>query len=119
MTDAAVGDVVWGIWGHRARPSCRPSGCAGTVLPTGLDPIVGTFARVGAVALNAVLAAGAYLGETVAVFGQGVIGLLATQLLVGQGASVVAVDTMPRRLELAARVRRRPRSPAPQRRRRR
>ena len=56
---------------------------------------------MGAVALNAVLASGACVGETVAVFGQGVIGLLATQLLVGQGVEVVAVDTVPRRLELA------------------
>ena len=43
-------------------------------------PISGTFARVGSIALNAVLAADARLGDRVAVFGQGVIGLLATRL---------------------------------------
>ena len=64
--------------------------------------MVGTFDRVGAVALNAVLAAGAFLGETVVVFGQGVIGLLTTQLLAGQGIEVLAVDTNPDRLELGA-----------------
>jgi threonine dehydrogenase-like Zn-dependent dehydrogenase len=56
---------------------------------------------VGAVALNAVLASGARIGETAVVFGQGVIGLLATQLLVGQGVEVFAVDMVPHRLELA------------------
>ena len=50
--------------------------------------MVGTFARVGAVALNAVLASSACVGETVVVFGQGVIGLLTTQLLVSQGVEV-------------------------------
>ena len=64
--------------------------------------MIGTFDRVGAVALNAVLAAGAFLGETVVVFGQGVIGLLTTQLLAGQGIEVLAVDTNPARLELGA-----------------
>jgi threonine dehydrogenase-like Zn-dependent dehydrogenase len=37
----------------------------------------------------------------VAVFGLGVIGLLATQLLIAQGNDVLAVDTMPHRLKLA------------------
>ena len=61
---------------HAVLPAER---LVGHLLPAGLDPIVGTFARVGAVALNAVLAADIHLGEQVAVFGQGVIGLLATQ----------------------------------------
>ena len=45
-----------------------------------VDPVLGTFARVGSIALNAVLAADVRLGEQVAIFGQGVIGLLATRL---------------------------------------
>ena len=81
----AAGDLVWGIWGHRRTPSCPPTGHR-TRPPAGLDPLVGTFARVGAVALNAVLASDP-IGETVAVFGQGVIGLLATQLLVSSRLS--------------------------------
>jgi 2-desacetyl-2-hydroxyethyl bacteriochlorophyllide A dehydrogenase len=102
VTTVAVGDVVWGIWGHRSHALLPAGRVAGHQLATGLDPIVGTFDRVGAVALNAVLASDARIGETVAVFGQGVIGLLATQLLVSQGSRVLAIDTMPSRLELAA-----------------
>ena len=59
---------------------------------TGQDPVSGTFARVGSIALNALLAADVRLGDRVAVFGQGVIGLLATRLAVLAGAEVVAVD---------------------------
>ena len=98
-----TGDVVWGMWGHRSHAMLPAERLAGHQVPAGLDPMVGTFDRVGAVALNAVLAAGACLGETVAVFGQGVIGLLTTQLLAGQGIEVLAVDTLPARLELAER----------------
>jgi threonine dehydrogenase-like Zn-dependent dehydrogenase len=74
---------------------------AGRVLQPGEDPLHGVFARVGAVALNAVLAADLHLGERVAVFGQGVIGLLATRLARLSGADVVAVDGLPHRLALA------------------
>jgi threonine dehydrogenase-like Zn-dependent dehydrogenase len=101
VTDLQLGDVVWGCWTHRSHAVLSAEDFRGHVLPPGLDPIVGTFDRVGAVALNAVLAAGAYVTETVVVFGLGVIGLLTTQLLVAQGADVVAVDRVPHRLELA------------------
>ena len=86
--------MVWGIWGHRGEAVLpgREARAAAS-LPAGLDPVAATFARVGAVALNAVLAADVHLGEIVAVFGQGVLGLLATRLAQLSGARVVAVDT--------------------------
>jgi threonine dehydrogenase-like Zn-dependent dehydrogenase len=93
--------VVWGIWGHRSHAVLPAAALVKHVLPPGLDPLVGTFDRVGAVALNAVLTAQANPGETVAVFGQGVIGLLATQLLISMGCQVLAVDAMRARLALA------------------
>jgi 2-desacetyl-2-hydroxyethyl bacteriochlorophyllide A dehydrogenase len=98
-----VGDVVWGMWCHRSYAVLPAERLAGHRLPPNVDPLVGTFDRVGAVALNAVLASGACVGESAVIFGQGVIGLLATQLLVGQGVEVFAVDTVPFRLDLARR----------------
>ena len=95
-----------GMWCHRSSAVQPAERLVGHQLPANVDPLVGTFARVGAVALNAVLASGARIGETVVVFGQGVIGLLATQLLVAQGVEVFAVDIVPNRLELAREVRR-------------
>jgi 2-desacetyl-2-hydroxyethyl bacteriochlorophyllide A dehydrogenase len=93
-----VGDVVWGIWGHRGEGVLAAERVAYHQLPAGTDPLVGVFARVGAIALNAVLAAGIRLGETAAVFGQGVLGLLATRLATLNGAEVVAVDALAERL---------------------
>jgi len=96
-----VGDQVWGIWGHRSGAVLPAGTLAGHQLPVGVDPLAASFVRVGAVALNAVLAAGLHLGETAAVFGQGVIGLLATRLATLSGATVIAVDGIPARREVS------------------
>jgi 2-desacetyl-2-hydroxyethyl bacteriochlorophyllide A dehydrogenase len=98
----ARGSVVWGMWGHRGEAVLPAEVVAGRVLPPTVDPLHATFVRVGAVALGAVLAADLHVGETVAVFGQGVIGLLATQLAVANGARVVAVDGIAARRAHAA-----------------
>ncbi|NUW41431.1 zinc-binding dehydrogenase [Nonomuraea rhodomycinica] len=101
VSDPPVGSLVWGIWGHRAEAVVPAERLAGHVLPPSADPLTGVFARVGAIALNAVHAADVHLGDQLAVFGQGVIGLLATRLAVLSGARVVAADAIPARLELA------------------
>jgi 2-desacetyl-2-hydroxyethyl bacteriochlorophyllide A dehydrogenase len=103
-SDIRVGDLVWGIWGHVSDAVLPIDRLRGHVLPQGLDPVVGCFVRVGAIALNAVLAAGAALGETVVVVGQGVIGLLATSFAVQSGARVIAVEGIPTRRELARKL---------------
>ena len=95
----SVGQVVYGIWGHRSEAVVPVARLRGALPPDAA--LTGCFARVGAVALNAVLAASVALGDRVAVFGQGVIGLLATRLAVLSGAEVVAVDGVPERLERA------------------
>jgi threonine dehydrogenase-like Zn-dependent dehydrogenase len=96
----AVGDLVHGIWGHRSEAVVLAAALRDRVW-TRDDAVSGTFARVGSIALNAVLAADVRLGDRVAVFGQGVIGLLATRLATLAGARVVAVDAVPRRLAFA------------------
>lgn len=100
VTSPAVGDLVHGIWGHRSE-AVLPAAAVRDRVWTGQDAISGTFARVGSIALNAVLAGDIRLGDRVAVFGQGVIGLLATRLASLAGAEVIAVDTVPSRLEAA------------------
>ena len=87
-----LGDIVWGIWGHRDEGVLAAESLRGHVLPQGMDPLAGAFVRVGAIALSAVLAADLGPGSTVAIFGQGVIGLLATRFAVLNGASVISVD---------------------------
>lgn len=106
QTDSAlgavtVGDVVYGVWGHRSQAVVPAAGLVGHTLPPDLDPLSGVFVRVGAIALNALLAADLHLTETVVVLGQGVIGLLATRLAVLSGARVLAVDRIERRRNAA------------------
>jgi 2-desacetyl-2-hydroxyethyl bacteriochlorophyllide A dehydrogenase len=101
VTSPVVGDVVYGTWGHRSHAVVPVTAIAGHVLPPQVSPVQGIFVRVGAIALNAVLAANIHLREHVAVFGQGVIGLLATRMAALSGATVTAVDTLPTRLALA------------------
>jgi len=94
------GTVVHGIWGHRSE-AVLPAAAVRDNAWSADDAVSGCFARVGAIALNAVLASEVRLGDRVAVFGQGVIGLLATRLATLSGAEVVAVDAQPRRLDAA------------------
>ncbi|MDI3419382.1 zinc-dependent alcohol dehydrogenase [Streptomyces luteolus] len=98
-----VGDLVWGIWGHRGEGVVPAERMVGHTLPAGLEPLAGAFARVGAIAYNAILSAELNLGEDVAVFGQGVIGLIATRLAQLSGGRVTAVDAIDGRLETAKR----------------
>ena len=97
----SVGDVVYGVWGHRSEAVVPAAGLEGHTLPPDLDPMAGVFVRVGAIALNALLAADLHVTESVVVIGQGVIGLLATRLAVLSGATVLAVDRMERRRSTA------------------
>jgi len=94
------GDLVCGIWGHRSDAVVRAGPPTAQRLPAWMQPVHGVFARGGAIALNAVLAAELHLGEHVAVFGQGVIGLLAGPLARLSGARVVVVDALDSRRRL-------------------
>lgn len=99
----SVGQVVFGIWGHRSDAVVDAAVVADRVIAADIA-LRGCFARPGAIALNAVLASQARLGYRLAVFGQGILGLLATRLAVMSGAEVVAVDGLSRRLEFARRL---------------
>ncbi|MGI8870139.1 MAG: zinc-binding dehydrogenase [Mycobacteriales bacterium] len=101
VTSVAPGDIVWGTWGHRSSAVLSEEYAAHRKLPADVDPVVGVFAHIGAIALNAVLDADIHIGETVAVFGQGTPGLIVGQLARLNGGTVVAVDAMENRLELA------------------
>jgi 2-desacetyl-2-hydroxyethyl bacteriochlorophyllide A dehydrogenase len=71
-------------------------------LPDGLDPLLGLFAANLETAVNVIHDTPLRLGEMVLVFGQGVLGLLITQLLKIAGAGrVLAVDPLKKRRDLA------------------
>ena len=86
------GTVVFGTWGHRTHHVLRAGEAAQRILPDDLPPLAGILSHVGAIALNGVLDAGVRIGETVAVFGLGVVGRLVARLCTASGARVVGVD---------------------------
>jgi 2-desacetyl-2-hydroxyethyl bacteriochlorophyllide A dehydrogenase len=98
----SVGELVYGIWGHRSDAVVDATYVRDSVISRE-KAIEGCFARPGAIALNAVLASEARLGQRVAVFGQGVLGLLVTRLAALSGSDVVAVDARADRLQAARR----------------
>ena len=101
VTMVHPGDLVYGTWGHRSTKVVDEDWAAARRLPPAVDPVIGVFSRIGAIALNAVLDADVHVGEYVAVFGQGVPGLIAAQLARLNGGTVIAIDGIPKRLELA------------------
>jgi threonine dehydrogenase-like Zn-dependent dehydrogenase len=66
-----------------------------------LDPILAIYSHLGPIALNGILDANIHVGETVAIFGLGVVGQVMAQLANLSGARVIGVDLIEKRLELA------------------
>ena len=101
----ALGDVVFGTWGHRSQHVCPGDYArARRVARPGAIALVGIFSHIGPTALNGVLDSAVRLGETAAVFGLGVVGQLCVQLLRLSGARVVGADPLASRRELAQRL---------------
>jgi predicted dehydrogenase/threonine dehydrogenase-like Zn-dependent dehydrogenase len=70
-------------------------------IPRDLDFRLAATVALGAIAMHSVRRASVQIGEFVLVFGTGVIGQLALQMLVQSGARVIAVDLDKKRLDLA------------------
>ena len=97
-----VGDLVFVHHPHQDEYAVPAS--AVVPLRRETDPERAAFLANIETALNVVLDAHPHVGDVVAVFGQGVVGLLVTQLLRRAGAAVVAVEPVPLRRDLASRV---------------
>ena len=97
------GDVVFVHHPHQAS-YVVPAAMA-VPLPDKLEPTLGVFLANLETAINVVLDAAPRLGERVAIFGQGAVGLLITQLVRRTGVSqIVAIEPVARRRDLARRV---------------
>ncbi len=101
---ALVGALVWGAWGHRTSAVRTVEWALPRLMPQGSNETAGVFAKIGAIALNAVLDADIHVGETVVVFGAGVPGQITAQLAGLNGARVIVVDPLRRRRELATQL---------------
>lgn len=99
--DVALGDLIWGTWGHRALAVQKAERASRRILSPVADPRIGIFSQIGAIGLNVVLDADIHIGETVAVFGLGVPGQIAAQFARLNGARVIGVDNIASRRQLA------------------
>ena len=88
--------------GPHAEFVCVPHTLAARI-PDGVDFQAAAFAPAGAIALQGIRLAAPTLGETVVVYGLGLIGLLAVQLLRASGCRVIGIDISQDRLALAER----------------
>ncbi len=73
-----------------------------TPLPDNVDFESAAFTTLGAIALHGFRLAVPQIGETVAVIGMGLLGLLAGQIAAAAGCRVLGVDTNPQRVALAS-----------------
>jgi 2-desacetyl-2-hydroxyethyl bacteriochlorophyllide A dehydrogenase len=101
VTSVQVGDYVYGTWGHRSHHIVGEDYAARRVLPSGIDPILGIFSQIAAIALNGVHDAAIRVGETVAVFGLGTPGQIIAQLARRSGATVIGIDPIQMRRGMA------------------
>ncbi|MFN3980779.1 MAG: oxidoreductase, partial [Caldilinea sp.] len=104
VTKVRIGDCIYGTWGHRTHHIVTEEHAAQCILPQNLDPILGIFSHMGAIALNGVLDAAIRIGETVAVFGLGAPGQMIAQLAKRSGAQVIGVDPIDLRRDVACRL---------------
>jgi 2-desacetyl-2-hydroxyethyl bacteriochlorophyllide A dehydrogenase len=99
----APGDLVFAHHPHQSL-YVVPAGSA-VRLPCGISPELGVFLANLETAVNVLLDTPLHLGETAVVLGQGIVGLLITQLLKLAGAChVVAVEPLVARRAAALRV---------------
>ncbi|MEW6285857.1 MAG: bi-domain-containing oxidoreductase [Chloroflexota bacterium] len=73
-----------------------------TPLPKNVDFESAAFTTLGAIAMHGFRLAEPQLGETVAVIGMGLLGLLAAQIATAAGCHVLGIDIDPARLQLAS-----------------
>src|SRR5262249_37716131 len=97
------GPVVYGSGGHGGHAKYMKVPVSTLVpLPDSLSFVTGAAISCGTgTAWGALRRLKLQGGETIAIFGQGPVGLSATQLAVEMGARVIAVDIAPQRRELA------------------
>src|SRR3990167_1989352 len=101
VTQFSVGDRVISNGGH-AEIVCVPKNLCCKV-PDDVSNESAVFTVLGAIGLQGIRLIQPTLGESFAVIGLGLIGLLTVQLLHAQGCRVLGIDFDSKKLELAAR----------------
>ncbi|MEG1757323.1 MAG: zinc-binding alcohol dehydrogenase [Oscillospiraceae bacterium] len=105
LCDIEVGDKVFYSGPHasvnRFSRGNKTQGPMIFKIPQDMDAKSATIITLGLVAMNGVNAADVKLGDTLAVFGLGAIGIIAAILFAKLGARVIAIDPVKSRCDLA------------------
>ncbi len=101
IDDIVPGTYVYGTWNHRSSAVIPVDTARQRRMPPGAEPIFGIFSHIGAVALNGVHDSHVRIGDTVAVFGMGVLGQIVAQAAIRSGARVIGIDLHEYRLQVA------------------
>lgn len=100
VTEFTVGDKIASFMGHVSHYIVKADEL--NKLPENFDPKNGVFMALVGVAYNGILDARIVLGDTVVIFGAGIVGQILAQMAVMSGAGeVIVVDRSDMRLELA------------------
>lgn len=86
--------------GRHAEMVTKPTNLCAKI-PPGVTDEQATFTLVSSIGLQGIRLLKPEIGEKIAVFGLGLIGQLAVQMLLGSGADVLGIDVDPSRLALA------------------
>jgi len=105
VEQVAVGDRVF-TYGHHASHQIYEMADrkAAYVIPDDLSFVNASMLRLGIISQSAPAVTEIKMGDTVAIFGLGVIGNIAAQLYRMLGARVIGFDPIPQRCELAQKV---------------
>ncbi len=107
VTDLQVGQRVacaGGGYANHAEIVFIPRNLVAPIPDTEGEPLAfeeAAFTTLGAVALQGIRQAGPTLGESMAVVGLGLLGLLTVQMLIANGCQVIGMDPNPERCRLA------------------
>lgn len=99
VTDYSVGQRVASNGPHAEFVHVPVNLCAR--IPDHVADDAASFAVLGSIALQGIRLLEPALGESIVVFGLGLVGQLAVQLLIASGVRVLGIDLDPRRLALA------------------
>jgi 2-desacetyl-2-hydroxyethyl bacteriochlorophyllide A dehydrogenase len=104
VSKVRIGDRVFGTWGHRTIHQMSEADAEARRMAPDANPRHGMFSHIGAVALNGVHDARVRMGDLVVVFGLGVPGQIVAQIARASGATVVGVDPVASRRDMATRL---------------
>jgi predicted dehydrogenase/threonine dehydrogenase-like Zn-dependent dehydrogenase len=99
VTEFVIGDRIASN-GHHAEFVCVPKNLSAKI-PDNVSDEEATFTVIGSIGLQGIRLANPQLGETVVVFGLGLIGLVTAELLKANGCKVIGIDFDEQKIEIA------------------